>query len=216
GTGLANSNGTRDDLIVGGDLDFNSGAVLNGNIVYAGKAKLKSVVIPHGTARKVSDPLALASTQSYVAAVAARWAALPSNGSTSVNFYGGKTAVITLVGNDPTRNVFTLAGANLAKANKLEISAPASSIVVINIDGTKDAMEAFGIILSGVDSQHVVYNFYKATKLTMKKIGVLGTVWAPFADVSFSSGAINGTLLAKSFKGSNTEFKIAQFAGPLP
>jgi choice-of-anchor A domain-containing protein len=218
GAGLPNSNGTRDDLIVGGNLSFTSGTVQNGNIVYGGTISLKNVTIQHGTARKVADPLSIAATRSYVAGVAASWAALPANGTTTVELVGSKTktAKITLSGSDPVRNIFTLAGADLAKANNLKISAPAGSIVIVNIDGAMNSMQSFGTTLSGVDSQHIVYNFHRATSLTIKSLAVQGTVWAPLADVSFSSGNVSGTLLAKSFKGSSGSFRMAPFAGPLP
>jgi choice-of-anchor A domain-containing protein len=218
GAGLPNSKGARDDLIVGGNIDLKNVVVLNGNIAYGGTATSKNVKTPHGSVRKVANPLPIVATQSYVAGVAASWAALPANGSTSVSTSGGKikTTTITLSGTDPTRNVFALSGADLAKTNNLRISVPSTSIVIVNISGADITLQAFVTTLKGADNRQIVYNFYQATKLTMKATAVRGTIWAPFADVSSAGGVVKGTLLAKSFTGAATAFETAAFAGPLP
>src|SRR5262245_16817585 len=50
GDHLANSNGTRDDLVVGGNLDFSNGQVFNGNAVYGGTGAIAANSgHPHGS-----------------------------------------------------------------------------------------------------------------------------------------------------------------------
>jgi choice-of-anchor A domain-containing protein len=215
GAALPNSTGTRDDLIVGGNLNYSSGSVANGSIVYGGTAALSSVSIPRGTARRVVNPLATASTQSYIQGVATRWASLPANGSTVVKS-GGKTVAITLSGSNSAQNVFALNGADLAKAGSLNISVPSGSIAIINVNGTVDKLQSFTIKLGGADSQHIVWNFFAATSLALSSVSVPGTIWAPQAAVTFSSSPLNGSLVAASLTSSSSGFTIARFVGPLP
>ena len=87
--------------------------------------------------------------------------------------------------------------------------------MIINISGTDDSLVS-SISLSGTDSQHVVFNFYEATKLTVSSGTVPGTIWAPLAAVTVSGGPINGSLLAKSLQASSVSFNGSSFLGSLP
>src|SRR5207237_1311701 len=161
--------------------------------VYSGTIVLTSVSISNGTARRVPNPLAIASTRSYALGVAGTWAALSANGTTTVT--GGTSVQISLNGTNPTRNVFTVRGADLARATTLRINAPAGSVVIINIDGAQDSMQNMSITITGTDRQRVVYNFYQAAQLTLKSVSVLGTIWAPAANITLMSGSVAGTIL---------------------
>jgi choice-of-anchor A domain-containing protein len=88
--------------------------------------------------------------------------------------------------------------------------------VIVNVSGTQVSMQNKVVKLTGTDRQRVVYNFYQATALTIGSITVEGTVWAPTADVTFSDGIINGTLLGNSLQGTRTTFGLAPFLGSLP
>lgn len=199
GSGLANSAGQRDDLVVGGNLTYNQGQVFNGNIVYGGTAALQNVGLPNGTARQ-GAPLDFAAAQSQLDALSAAFAALAANGTTA-DSYG----TLRLTGADPTLDVFGVSGSQLATANGLNISAPAGAAVMVNVSGTADQMQYFGMTVSGTDKQHVVFNFPDATALTLAGISAQGSVLAPHADVSFSNGNLEGTLVARSLAG-NGEF----------
>ena len=52
GTGLTDSDGTRDDVIVGGNIDYTNGQVFNGNVVYGGTGHFDMFGIPNGTTRQ--------------------------------------------------------------------------------------------------------------------------------------------------------------------
>jgi choice-of-anchor A domain-containing protein len=211
GNGLS---GTSDVLIVGGDLNASGGSVLRGNVVYSGTATLSSLSIPQGTARKVADPLS-ASTEAWAKSVSATWVSLclPPNPSCDVSIAG---TTLTFIGTDPVRNVFSVSGANLAKAKNIIVSAPQGSTVVINVSGTAGTIANTGMSVSGTDSQHVVFNFYEATTLTVGSVAVQGMIWAPAADVTVSGGSIEATLLAKSLQASSVSFNGSSFLGTLP
>jgi choice-of-anchor A domain-containing protein len=202
-----------DVLIVGGDVNYSGGSVKNGNVVYGGTA-IALPSIPNGTARQEANPLS-SSTAAWVNSVSTVWASqcLPSNPSCNVSLAG---TTLTFNGTDPMRNVFKVSGADLATAKTLKISAPAGSIVIINIDGIADKLVASTISLSGTDSLRVVFNFYQATSLAVNSGTVPGTIWAPLAAVTVSGGPINGSLLAKSLQATSVSFNGPSFVGPLP
>ena len=76
----------RDDLIVGGDLDFTNGQVFGGNIVYGGAGRLAGVGTPHGTVRQQADVLPFAAIQQDLADKSAAWGAEAPNGRTTVRY----------------------------------------------------------------------------------------------------------------------------------
>jgi choice-of-anchor A domain-containing protein len=206
GNGLS---GISDVLIVGGNLNANGGAVLNGNVVYGGTA-ISLPSIPQGTARQVTDPLAAATTKAWVTSVSTAWKNLPG-------ISGAGTTTLTLRGTNATRNVFTVSAAALANAKTLNINAPAGSTVVINVSGTSGTISLTGMNVSSTDSRHVVFNFYQAETLTVDSGAVQGMIWAPLADVTVNGGSIvNTTFLAKSLQASSISFNGSSYLGSLP
>jgi choice-of-anchor A domain-containing protein len=196
GTQLSNSDGARDDLIVGGALDFSNGQVFNGNIAVGGAATIaENVGLPHGHVNHTVS-LDFAAAQTELQNKSAEWGALPTTGIV-LNYYG----TLKLTGTSPEINVFHLSAAQLANAKGLEINAPAGSTVLVDVEGTDVTLHDFAIWINGTDRSHVLFNFYQATSLTMQAIGIHGNILAPFADVEFNNGQINGELIAKSFDG---------------
>jgi len=206
---LPNSNGTRDDLIVGGNTTYNSGQVNNGNAVHSGTGSYPNVGFPHGTARQ-GTILNFNSAFTTLRANSTHLAGLTVNGTTTFQY-----GTLTLTGNNAGLNVFTVLGSNLATANGLNITAPAGSTVIVNINGTADGMQNFGINVNGTDRQHVIYNFYQATGLTLGGIGVQGSILAPWAAINFTSGQINGNLIGASLTG-NGQTNLSLFTGCTP
>jgi choice-of-anchor A domain-containing protein/uncharacterized repeat protein (TIGR01451 family) len=209
GSALPNSAGLRDDLVVGGSLTYNQGQVFNGNIVYGGTAVLQNVGLPNGTARQ-GAPVDFAAAQTQLDALSAAYAELAANG-TATDTYG----TIFLTGTDPTLDVFSLPASELATANGLNITAPAGATVLVNVPGTTAQMQYFGMTVSGTDRQHVLFNFPDATSLTMAGISVQGSVLAPGADVRFSNGNLEGTLVASTLTGSG-EFHSFPIQAQIP
>ena len=209
GLKLTNSNGTRDDLVVGANVGYNSGQVNNGNAVYVGTGSFTSVNFLHGSYRQGSV-MDFTAAGNYLRNASTYWSTLAATG-TSTFQYGG----YTLTGNNAGLNVFTVSGSNLANANQFIINAPAGSTVLINIDGTTDRMQNFGFTLNGVNRQGVLFNFYQATTLTLSGIGVEGSVLAPLAAFTFTSGNINGQIIGASLSGQGqTNYYL--FTGCLP
>jgi choice-of-anchor A domain-containing protein len=195
GSGLANSAGERDDLVVGGHLTFHHGQVHHGNVVHGGTGVLANFGLPNGTARQ-GRPVNFDAARTELSGLSAAWGALAPNGTTADHW-----GTLNLTGHDASLNVFTIPAEQLGRAVGFNVSAPAGSTVLVNVSGTAGRMQNFGMNVLGTDRQHVLFNFTAATTLTLGAISVQGSVLAPFADVSFDNGNLEGTLIARSMTG---------------
>jgi choice-of-anchor A domain-containing protein/RHS repeat-associated protein len=195
GDDLPNSAGGRDDLIVGGNLSYNGGQVFNGNVVYGGSATLSGLTVPHGTARQGQD-VDFAAAQTYLTSRSAAWAAIPANGL--IDSHHG---TLELDGDNEGLNVFAISGSQLAAAARLRVHAPDGSTVLINVSGAADVMRNLDGALDGIDTSHVLFNFYQATTLTLQGLDVPGSVLAPLASVTLNNGSVEGTLIARALSG---------------
>ncbi|HEX3152476.1 MAG TPA: choice-of-anchor A family protein [Gemmataceae bacterium] len=197
GDHLTNSHGTRDDLIVGGNLNASNGQVFEGNVVYGGTGTIaQNFGIPNGTARHQSGVIDFGAAATSLTALADSYAALPATGN-YVNSYG----TIILHGH-AGQNVFNVPAGALWSASDLRIQAPAGATFIVNITGANARMQFMGYHLEGgIDKDSVILNFPQATNLTLQGIGIFGNVLAPRAEVAFNNGQINGTLVAGSWCG---------------
>ncbi len=200
GDALANSNGARDDLIVGGQLDASNGQVYNGNVVYGSSDSLDSFNVPNGTVRQ-DNVVDFSGAAFNLKQASLNWASESANGTVSFN-----NGSLVLTGDNSAVNVFDVPGSDLSTANGVTVGAPAGSMVLINVSGTGDSFPSTGVTLVGVDRQDILWNFSEAASLTVQGtsvegISVEGSVLAPYAAVSFSNGNIEGTLVAAALSG---------------
>lgn len=211
GDKLPNSNGAEDVLVVGRDLYYTSGAVIGGNVVYGNATNLPiyGVSITGGTLRKDATAIDFADAASYLTGLSTQLSNYATNGTTTFQWSG-----LTLNGSDPYLNVFSVSGANLSDATNFVINVPTGSVVLVNVDGTNIHWNG-GFSVNGTAKNNVLLNFYQETNLTIVGIGVLGSVLAPFADVNFTSGVINGQVICKSMSGQG-QFNLAPFIGNIP
>jgi len=111
---------------------------------------------------------------------------------------------------------------------------PEGSTTLVNISGDVGKMKKFGFYFNGMDGNLdgddlnndgqpdflfpdnlILYNFYEATALNIAGIEVHGSILAPWADVLFSNGHIEGNLIAQSLLGTG-EAHNELFNGNLP
>ncbi|MBY0014719.1 choice-of-anchor A family protein, partial [Paenibacillus typhae] len=195
-----------DSLVAGGNLSYEMGEV-NGNAVYGGT--YTGTGKPRGgtgTLRKEANVINFVSEFALLRAKSQELAALTVNGKTEDN-YGN----IKLTGTDPALNVFSVSGSALTGANELRITAPEGSTAIVNIDGASVTFKN-GNGLTGVSQNKVLYNFPQATALRLESIGVMGTVLAPNAAITFNNGQINGSMIGASLEGSG-EFHHKPYTG---
>jgi choice-of-anchor A domain-containing protein len=211
GTRLPPSHGTRDDLVTGGRLDFVDGAVPNGNVIYGQLGVLANIAFPEGEARQ-GQPIGFPAAGRELEERSTALGAWPATGTTEVSGAGGS---VILRGDRPDLNVFDLAGPDLARATSLSIEARAGSTALVNVSGDSGAVRSLGFQLSGVRREQVLLNFPSAIELTIEGVGVQGTILAPRADLRFSNGSIDGTLIGRSLQGTG-ESHDHRFTGCLP
>lgn len=199
-----------DVLIVGRDLTYISGGVFNGNVVYGNNTNLPqySVSILNGTLRK-DNPIDFAAAKVYLENLSSTLGAYTSNGNVELQWGG-----LTLTGTDPFLNVFSVNGADISSAHTVTINVPNGAVVLVNINGSNVSWTG-GLTVNGTAINNVLYNFYEATKLKIQGIDIRGSILAPFADLDFPAGVVNGQVIVKSMKGSG-QFNLAPFIGNLP
>jgi choice-of-anchor A domain-containing protein len=157
-----------------------------------------------------ANPIDFAGAQTNLDSVSTNLAAQTANGRTSFDGY----STYTLTGTSSTLNVFNLTNSTY-NGTTINITAPSSSTVVINVAGTSDSFSGGSINLSGVSANDVIFNFSAATSVSIANIAWEGTLLAPLASFSGTWGQLNGELIAQSASGT-TEFHNVLFSGTLP
>lgn len=198
-----------DVLIVGGHLQFTSGAVYNGNVVYGNTTNLPIDAVSIAGTLEQGSPIDFIAAKAYLESLSATISGYTANGSTTMQWGG-----LNLNGTDPFLNVFAVNGSDLSIANNVSITVPNGSVVLINVNGTTVNWTG-GLTVSGTSIGNVLYNFYEATLIKIQGIDIRGSLLAPKAHVNFAAGVINGQMICKSFEGMG-QMNLAPFNGNIP
>lgn len=211
GDKLANTNGTEDVLVVGGNLIYTSGRVYNGNVVFGGTSNLpvSSVSIEEGTLRQEANVIDFAAATTYLEGLSTQLGGYAPNGTTTFQW-----GTLNLSNGDPFFNIFSVNAADLNAAHTVEINVPNGATVLVNIYGTTVDWNG-GLFVNGTSIRNVIYNFPEATAITISGIDVKGSFLAPFADLTFPAGIITGQTIVKSMTGSG-QFNLSPFIGNVP
>ncbi|KAA0259632.1 MAG: choice-of-anchor A family protein [Chlorobiota bacterium] len=211
GDKLANTNGTEDVLVVGGNLIYTSGRVYNGNVVFGGTSNLPqtSVSIEEGTLRQEANVIDFATATTYLEGLSTQLGGYAPNGTTTFQW-----GTLNLSNGDPFFNIFSVNAADLNAAHTVEINVPNGATVLVNIYGTTVDWNG-GLFVNGTSIRNVIYNFPEATAITISGIDVKGSFLAPFADLTFPAGIITGQTIVKSMTGSG-QFNLSPFIGNVP
>ena len=184
-------------LVAGDDLQLTNGTIY-GDAYYGNAASLTSVTLLAGGALYNASPIDFAAAELELKDTSTSLASLPANGTTTVHPW----LAIDLDGTSAGTNVFDLDSADLAVAVSVSISVPASSTVLINVDGFAVSMSSFGFFLSGVDATQILWNMPDALTVDLSAIGVQGSMLAPCADITFNNGSFDGQIIGQSLTGS--------------
>ena len=206
GSGLPDSF-SGSSMVVGGNLFYRNGQVKAGNVDVAGSADVNQTVGTGANAAvrgNVSDlSVSFADEKQRLTQLSQNLSQLTPTGNAQLVY-----STLQLSGDGTSGlQVFNVNASDLAKASgfSLATSIPQDSSIILNIIGGQASMKNQGQqALSGY-SDRVIFNFIDATLLSLSGIGVQGTILAPNAEVTGNNGNIDGTLIAKSFKG-NLEF----------
>ncbi|HRE83881.1 MAG TPA: VPDSG-CTERM sorting domain-containing protein [Opitutaceae bacterium] len=202
GTQSPAANSSTGVFVVGGNLTANNGQVSRGSVYVGGTYSGPGYNLTSAPGSGVSSglgagglPFDFSSAQSALSGKSTAYAGFAANGLAQMDF-----STLTLTGTDTGLNVFNITASQLASASGLAINAAPGSHVLINVSGSVADFSSKGI-WGTFDRTQTLFNFYQATSLEMKNIGIEGSILAPFADVKFWSGQMNGQLIANSFRG---------------
>ncbi len=200
----------RADLVVGNNLYFGGGSVANGKVSYAGVLELGAASTLGGYHHE--SIIDFAGVEREMTADTATLAALAPNGTVNIDTGGLE---VFLTGTDAVLNVFEIQAADLVNMTGMSISAPASSTVLVNLRGESVSLHDFGFLLTGVPREQILFNLPDATRLSMSGVGIQGSVLAPYVELAFANGHIDGQLVVRNFSGSG-ESHPKYFVGCLP
>ncbi len=198
---------SQNAYVVGNFSNNSGGSDPNGKIYYGGTYSSSTTLnnqkgIPSG----ITQPINFQTAQTSLQGLSAQLAADTANGTVNHSY-----STYTLTGTDSSLNVFNMTDSSYSGAT-INITAPSGSTVVINVAGTSDSFTNGSINLSGVTSDHVIFNFSQATSLSMGGIAFNGSVLAPLATFTGNYGQFNGELIALSASGT-TQFNNGAFNG---
>ena len=208
GPALTDSDGSRDDLIVGGNLTWNNGENFNGNVQVTGPVTMNNVSMPNGT---VSNDVYIdfESAETELQMLSDLLYSSTPNGSASNN-----QGHLTLTGTDSEMNIFTLSQSDISPLKGMTINVPVGSSVLINVSHQSMQLKNFEPILSGCESTDILLNFPTANSVNLNSNLWKGTILAPNANINFK-GTLEGALICQSVQGNGIS-RHAPFDGHLP
>lgn len=215
GTLTANSATVQGHIVTGGNAtytqptvngNFSSNGVLtlgnfgsvNGNIRYGTGYSPLTTTVNGSVAGPVATPLPVdfAAEAAYLTALSAAQVN-PLDPTGTMQF--GQLFVAGVAG----ANFFNITPSQMQSATGgYNISAPAGATVVLNVSGNNVTVNNTGFNFSGgLTVDHVLWNFYEATTVTIQG-SAHGSFLAPLAAVVTTNGGFNGNLIAGSLTGS--------------
>lgn len=224
---LDDSDGGRDDLIVGGDAKIRDARIEYGNAVVAGSADIDETVgfyrdnpeSPNG--KLYNDSGRFSDFDALIDDVLRRssaWGEIAATGQTKqsrndegalydLRFEGGLGL-----------NVFNVDAADFSSPNKsITFDIPASAVALVNVfgedvelfntgfyhtalgEGVKFRDNDITFRHDGALTNNILFNFVEATSLDIHSVGVKGSILAPHATTNFYNGHIDGNFIVENF-----------------
>lgn len=217
---------TRADLIVGGNMDISSGTNFSGNSIISTSGMVYKYTmtnnngVPNQPLRE--NPINFSKESSFLKKASLTWANLTPNGTSTLNF-----GELILKGTNTNLNIFSFNGDNvnnsnisLSQLNGINIIAPLTSTILINIRGSNLSFGSFQIFRNGKAAtgkigQLILWNLPNAKTLTPFTTSIKGSLLAPFATYNSGYTNIEGTLIVNNLTG-HTEAHNYPFKGNLP
>jgi choice-of-anchor A domain-containing protein len=229
------SDGTRDDLVVKGNLTLQTGYVTvnYGNVKVGGSitgdgqiTQLSSNTTTSEVTNLETDIFNFEQVESLVRNYSSLWSGLETTGTitTPTTQYPS----LTLTGTSTTLNVFNLTASEWTTSSRY-IDVPVDSTVIINISGTTVTTGTGGNVFFGNSEQqldasnyrdNVIYNLYEATTVESSHLSWEGSVFAADATLTTSGGSINGQAFFDNVNQENSfefhNFSVLAENAPVP
>lgn len=198
-------------LVAGGNLTITNGQVNHGDAVVGGTATLSGFGIPNGELTENADvPVDFDAEWVYLTELSTSLAQMSATGTAVSN-----NSTLMFEGDGISDlQVFYISDTDFSNSTFSNMEIPTDATVVINISGTLVDMSNIGM-QSFANLDNVLFNFYEAEALTISGVGVYGSILAPLADITANNGQINGTVVAKSWRGA-MQVNNAPFEGDIP
>jgi len=206
---------TRDDLIVSGNLDFETGRVHGGNIVVAGEANIGSSVY-HGmynrTVKRVDNPLDCQRADSYYTLLSDAIGSIESTGIISIAADGTiEASRIAAEG----RTVFDIDCSVLSSVRSVYFHTFSPAVTaIVNFHGETCTFDGFSM-KGDINTDNVIFNFPETTTLNFKQSSLPVSFLAPRAEFIGSGGVIKGSIVVAKWTGS-TQQNMAACTACLP
>ncbi|HRJ26523.1 MAG TPA: choice-of-anchor A family protein [Fimbriimonadaceae bacterium] len=187
-----------DVLVAGAQINFSNGTI-RGNARYGFSFTGVNTAFTNGGSAIPGVPIDFLATDATLLATSASWGSLGTNGTISQPF-----STLNLVGTNPITNVFNITNAQLNSVTGVDISIPAGSTALINVQSAFVNFPNIGYNLNGNQVppsifKKVVWNLPIATSVNMTNLK--GSLLAPQASVSTGFGAIDGQIFVNNFSG---------------
>ena len=199
------SNGKRNDLVVGGNVNLPGGVVtVNFGDVKIGGSQTGNGSFSQSRGNKTdtgvqnfaADVFDFATVNSTVSSYSMYWSGLTANGTTNDQGFE-----LGLIGSNTLLNVFDVTAAQWDLFGARVIDIPVGSTAIINISGLNVSNSGGDIRFGSSASdnlnpalfrENVIYNLTDATTIQSEFLLWEGSVFAPNATLSANGGAING------------------------
>lgn len=183
-------------LVVGGNLNYNSGSIRNGSYYAGGTTTISSNTGLETATKSTTSPVSFSDLSATMKSTSTALANVARTGTTTVQNGG-----MRLTGGSGNVQVFDIKSSDLASVNYFNFAnLSAKETLILNVSGTDVKMSGGGNF--GV--YNVLYNFYEATKLDFSNVALYGTVLAPLATVVSSGGDIHGSAVVGNWASSTT------------
>lgn len=191
-------------LLAGEDINYLNGRIYYGNAIAEGSVEGVSYRVLNSLAAEQSVegeqllPFNFQDEFIKLKDVSLRLAQSPANGT--VEYKWGGTH---LTGDcQSPLQIFNLDGAQLLASYSFNLTCiPNDATIIFNIDGDIAGLGSLSLNSLISHRTKTIFNFYQATSLSFLWVQVEGSVLAPYAEIDNPNGAINGTVIAKSWNG---------------
>jgi choice-of-anchor A domain-containing protein len=201
---------TDDVLISGAKLLVYNGIVGHGNAVYCTTHVVDNSVtfLDSSQAPRQGCPIDFLQAKRELQDRSSGWGLLPATGTTTM-----LNGVLTLVGNDPSLNVFTVAHVDFQSARLLDVSTPPGAYALINVDGGSLIQGIWGVRITGATRRGVVVNAFQATYIHLKNVNFDASLLAPDAVLKMAELYVAGNSVAKNIQTWNVSTLGENLAG---
>ena len=214
GGNLRLQNFTINGNLSGGGNSVNQNGTINGNVTVGGSFQNNGGTTVNGT---IQQNQAFTPTFNHAQA--------EQTFTNASQFWGGQSPTANWVNQfgeivvDPLqsgRNIVNLSLGDIDSSWGLSIDGPADAFVIFNIDDTPPSNDDFFKALTldftgGLTMEDVLFNFTNAETLSLQG-GTYANILAPNADITFSSGALQGILVAENLYGGG-QVNLGTFSG---